>query len=240
MCSSDLITLLDRLYQAVDNAEPRDATGKVNYTAATYLMVLRFYGYDESGNIVYPIKGGLDSPVNTSDPAAVVEKFIPFIISKVNWSIGTKTVSYDFEGAPVGQNIGGGSARGTVPYDVQLVDSTVAGLLGGDAKYSTGTAPNADPGRATTAGAGRGSANDPRRLDLTQPAPATQASVRAVDNAIAAGTPPPPNTAAAPSPKKFITQGLMGAMNDYQQELVRRGTYLIPEDRKSTRLNSSH
>jgi hypothetical protein len=206
------ITLLDRLYEAVANFEPRGADGKVNYTAATYLMVLRFYGYDESGNIVYPIKGGLESPTNTSDPSAVVEKFIPFIISKVNWTIGTKTVSYDFEGAPVGQNIGGGSSRGTIPYDVQLVDSTVGGLLGGTAKYSTGNAPNADPGKATTA---------PK---------ATQASVRAVDNAIDAGTPPPPSAAAAPSPKKTITEGLMGAMNDFQQELVRRGTYKIADE----------
>jgi hypothetical protein len=46
------ITLLERMYEAVANMEPRDAAGKVNYTAATYLMVLRFYGYDESGNIV--------------------------------------------------------------------------------------------------------------------------------------------------------------------------------------------
>jgi hypothetical protein len=221
------ITLLDRLYEAVANMEPKDAAGKVNYTAATYLMVLRFYGYDESGNIVYPVKGGLDSPTNTSDPSAVVEKFIPFIIAKVNWTIGTKTVSYDFEAAPVGQNIGGGSSRGTIPYDVQLVDSTVGGLLGGTAKYSTGTAPNADPGKATTA---------PK---------ATQASVRAVDNSIAAQEASsgdadaqpggfygsaPPTASAAPSPKKVITEGLMGAMNDFQQELVQRGTYLIADE----------
>jgi len=206
------ITLLERMYEAVANMEPRDAAGKVNYTAATYLMVLRFYGYDESGNIVYPVKGGLDSPANTSDPSAVVEKFIPFIIAKVNWTIGSKTVSYDFEAAPVGQNIGGGSSRGTIPYDVQLVDSTVGGLLGGNAKYSTGTAPNASPGASTTA------------------PPSTQASVRAVDNAIAAGTPPPPSAAAAPSPKKVITEGLMGAMNDFQRELVQRGTYLIADE----------
>lgn len=224
------ITLLERMYEAVANMEPRDAAGKVNYTAATYLMVLRFYGYDESGNIVYPVKGGLDSPANTSDPSAVVEKFIPFIIAKVNWTIGTKTVSYDFEAAPVGQNIGGGSSRGTIPYDVQLVDSTVGGLLGGNAKYSTGTAPNANPGASTTAGAGRGSANDPRRTDAATAPTATQASVRAVDNAIAAGTPPPPSAAAAPSPKKVITEGLMGAMNDFQQELVQRGTYLIADE----------
>jgi len=210
------ITLLDRMYEAVANMEPRDAAGKVNYTAATYLMVLRFYGYDESGNIVYPVKGGLDSPVNTSDPSAVVEKFIPFIISKVNWTIGTKTVAYDFEAAPVGQNIGGGSSRGTIPYDVQLVDSTVGGLLGGTAKYSTGTAPNADPGKATTTSK---AASEQERLRAAQAAPGSGSSYN-----------PPPNTAAAPSPKKVITEGLMGAMNDFQQELVQRGTYLIADE----------
>jgi hypothetical protein len=223
------ITLLERMYEAVANFEPRGADGKVNYTAATYLMVLRFYGYDESGNIVYPIKGGLDSPTNTSDPAAVVEKFIPFIISKVNWTIGTKTVAYDFEGAPVGQNIGGGSSRGTIPYDVQLVDSTVGGLLGGTAKYSTGTAPTATPGKSTTytesfdTGSGSGWDNqaqtDQDRLRAAQAAPGSGSSYK-----------PPSTAAAAPSPKKTITEGLMGAMNDFQQELVRRGTYLKADE----------
>jgi len=223
------ITLLDRLYEAVANFEPKESTGKVNYLAATYLMVLRFYGYDESGNIVYPVKGGLDSPVNTSDPSAVVEKFIPFIIAKVNWTIGTKTVAYDFEAAPVGQNIGGGSSRGTIPYDVQLVDSTVGGLLGGNAKYSTGTAPTATPGKSTTytesfdTGSGSGWDNqaqtDQDRLRAAQAAPGSGSSYK-----------PPSTAAAAPSPKKVITEGLMGAMNDFQQELVTRGTYLIADE----------
>ena len=221
------ITLLDRMYDAVANFEPLDSTGKVNYTAATYLMVLRFYGYDESGNIVYPIKGGLESPVSTSDPSAVVEKFIPFIISRVNWTIGSRTVAYDFEAAPVGQNIGGGSARGTIPYDVQLVDSTVGGLLGGDAKYGTGTAPSTDPGKSTTTGYVSDSEqianirnNEQSRLRAAQAAPGSGSSY----------TPPPPTTTAAPTPKKTITQGLMGAMNDFQQELVRKGTYTVADE----------
>jgi hypothetical protein len=223
------ITLLDRLYEAVANFEPKESTGKVNYTAATYLMVLRFYGYDESGNIVYPVKGGLDSPVNTSDPSAVVEKFIPFIIAKVNWTIGTKTVAYEFEAAPIGQNIGGGSSRGTIPYDVQLVDSTVGGLLGGNAKYSTGTAPTATPGKSTTytesfdTGSGSGWDNqaqtDQDRLRAAQAAPGSGSSYK-----------PPSTAAAAPSPKKTITEGLMGAMNDYQQEQVESGNYLIADE----------
>ena len=206
------ITLLDRLYKAVANNEPKDGAGKVNYTAALYLMVIRFYGYDQDGNIQLPIKGGLQTESNTSDPKAAVEKFIPFQLTRVNWTIGSKTVSYDFEGAPVGQTQGGYTSRGTIPYDVQLSDMTVGGLLGADVKYAPDAAPTNNPGQSTTASK-----------------PATQASVRAVDNAIEAGTPAPANASAAPS-KKTVTQGLMGAMNQFQQDLVKRGVYDIADE----------
>lgn len=210
------ITLLDRLYEAVANNEPKDGAGKVNYTSALYLLVIRFYGYDQDGNLQLPIKGGLQSSSDTSDPKAAVEKFIPFQLTKVNWSIGSKTVSYDFEAAPVGQIQGGYTARGTIPYDVQLSDMTVGGLLGLDTKYAPETPPADKPGQSTTA-----------------KTPATQASVRAVDNAIASGTPAAPaapaNAGAAPT-KKTVTQGLMGAMNQFQQDLVKRGVYTIADE----------
>lgn len=206
------ITLLDRLYEAVANNEPKDGAGKVNYTAALYLMVIRFYGYDQDGNIQLPIKGGLETDSTSSDPKAAVEKFIPFQLTRVNWTIGSKTVSYDFEGAPVGQIQGGYTSRGTIPYDVQLSDMTVGGLLGADVKYAPETPPTSNPGQTTTANK-----------------PATQASVRAVDNAIEAGTPAPANASAAPT-KKTVTQGLMGAMNQFQQELVKRGVYTIADE----------
>jgi len=45
------ITLIDRLYQAVQDQAPKDATGAVNYTDAQYLMVIRWYGYDEDRQI---------------------------------------------------------------------------------------------------------------------------------------------------------------------------------------------
>ena len=209
------ITLLDRLYAAVANNEPKDGAGKVNYTAALYLMVIRFYGYDQDGNIQLPIKGGLQSDSNTSDPKAAVEKFIPFQLTRVNWSIGSKTVSYDFEGAPVGQIQGGFTSRGTIPYDVQLSDVTVGGLLGADVKYAPDAPPAATPGKSTTStaptGAFRGQRSDAPAANGTAPAPA-------------------PAKAAAAPPKKVVTQGLLGAMNQFQQDLVTRGVYKIADE----------
>jgi len=216
------ITLLDRLYAAVQDFMP--ASGKnqnINYTSVVYLMVIRFYGYDENGNLVINI--GAPDKTGKSDPNAVIEKYIPFKIGKCDWSVEGKLVTYNIEALAPGVSIGAGTKRGTIPYDLQLTAKSLGELLGGDAQFSTAAAPAANPGTSTTA---------PR---------ATQASVRAVDNAIDAGNtvyyendgtsstsaipPAPPNANAATTPKKTLTQGLMGAMNEYQQELVRNNTY---------------
>jgi hypothetical protein len=229
------ITLLDCLKQAVYNATPKGFDNNVNYTAAQYLMVIRFHGYDESGNLVSPIKGSItDRGGNRTDPTAVVEKFIPFGIKNLNWSIGSKMVTYEWDCAPINILVGGYTARGTIPYDVQLVDSTVGGLLGGDVVFAStagnnvagpgGRGRNANVTAATqartgvnltnsNAGGGRGSANDPRRSD----APTAQAPAKA--NAA------PPATGA-----NKISQGLCEAMNKFQADLVRRGIYTYPDN----------
>jgi hypothetical protein len=75
------ITLLDRLYDAVKDIAPKDGAGVVNYSAATYLMVIRFFGYDENGQLVTP---GQPANSSTSNPKAVIEKFVPFLIKKIN------------------------------------------------------------------------------------------------------------------------------------------------------------
>ena len=204
------ITLLNRLYKAVQNFTPTDTTGKVNYTSAVYLMVIRFYGYDQDGNLIMPIRGGLQTPGNTSDSKAVVEKFIPFHIRKINWGVSSKMVTYEWDCAPVGQNIAGTTSRGTIPYDVSLTNTTVGGLLKGAAVFSTTQPENDNPGAPTTVDA-RGrmtAASDPR---------------------IPANAAPPPATA-APSSKQSLTQGLMDALNQYQLDLVKRGIYTFPDE----------
>jgi len=231
------ITLIDRLYQAVQDQAPKDATGAVNYTAAQYLMVIRWYGYDEAGNLIRPGAKGKDG---LSDPNAICEKFVPFIIKKINWGVGNKLVSYDFECGPVGQLIAGTTARGTVPYDMELSDSTVSGLLGGSAKYGTGATTTSNPGASTTtapatnqsdaetarltrqndAAAGGRTANDPRRTD---------SATGGLNSVTGVALASPAKASAAPTPKKTITAGLMGAMNELQAEYVADGKYQHPD-----------
>lgn len=123
------ITLIDRLYQAVQDHVPKGNDGNINYTAVQYLMVIRWYGYDQNGNLV---KVGANNGEVSTDPNAVVEKFIPFIIRRINWGVSSKLVTYEFDCAPVGQMIAATTARGTIPYDIELSDKTVGGILGGN------------------------------------------------------------------------------------------------------------
>jgi hypothetical protein len=207
------ITLLDKLYRAVQDAgQVQGENQPINYTAAAYLMVIRWYGYDINGNLI--AVGAADPNTGLTDPNAVVEKFIPFIIKKINWSVSSKLVTYDFDCAPIGQMVAGGTRRGTVPYDTQFTASSVSELLGDRLQYTAGTAPNNNPGATTTPTAGQNAVNQTNSTVLS---------------AVAPNTPPPPKASAAPSSKKVIKQGLMGAMNEYQQELVKKGIYDVAD-----------
>ena len=220
------ITLIDRIYQAAQDFVPKNGAGNINYNAVAYLMVIHFYGYDSEGNLVPGIRGA-DASTGLADPNAVIEKFIPFKIKKINWAITGKSTTYEFECGPIGLSVAAGTRRGTIPYDVQLNAGTVGDLLGSKSVYSgSGSSTAANPNQTaatqartgvnltnTAAGGGRGFGYQAGAA--TQ---ATQASVRAVDNAIAAtGSPPKANS--APSTRKMIKQGLMGAMNDFQTEI---------------------
>lgn len=231
------ITLIDRLRDAVANAAPQDPTGKVNYSVATYLMVIRFYGYDSEGKLEQ-VRSKPDQE-GTSDPAAIVEKFIPFRIDQIKWSVGSKLVSYEWVCVPVGQRLAAYASRGTIPYDVQLVDSTVGGLLGGDAAYSTVTTSAANPGASTTQSPAANSRDAQRqaierRNQSTVPNQSAAETARlnrqAGNSAAPITSPAPPKANAAPSDKKTITKGLVGAMNEFQQQLVKQGTFTYADE----------
>lgn len=192
------ITLLDRLKDAVVDFSPTDASGKVNFSAAQFLMAIRFFGYDQNGNLVSP--GIPEMAGNTIKPRAVIEKYIPFLITKINWSVGTKLVTYDIEGAPIGQVIGGSVGRGTVPFDIEITSGTVDEFFGGNAVFYTQAGTVTSPGASTTTGTGGGGANAPA------------------------------NAGAAPSTiNQVVTRGMFDALNQNQQDLVKRNIYEIAD-----------
>ena len=206
------ITLLDRLYRAVQDMaqqlnESTDAP-PINYTAAAYLMVIRWYGYDENGKLVAG-RTDVDPMTGLSDTKSIVEKFIPFNINKINWSVGSKLVTYDFECQPIGQGVASGTRRGTIPYDMQITGGTVGDLLGSNVVYTSTNAPADAPGTSTTSGSGLAGTTSVGRTQTT-----TGTGL--------AGNPPKANSATS---RKIVKQGLMGAMNDALGKLAKEKIY---------------
>lgn len=196
------ITLLDCLYQAVQDMQPQGGSGAVNYAAACYLMVIRFYGYDINGTLQRVAPTG--ATTNQSDPTAVVEKYIPFKIKNISWEVSSKLVSYEFDCAPIGQMVGAGTRRGTIQADVEISGQTVGELLIGSTSNNNATAP------------AQGNRADPNQSD-------------AETARLNRSTTPPPKATAAQQ-KSVNRPGLIGAMNAEQQALLKEGRIEVADE----------
>ena len=190
------ITLIGNLDKAL-NADIGPDAKKKNFNAQQYLLVIRFYGYDQNGQLVQANNPGIGRP---TDSAAFVEKFFPMCITNIRFKVANKLVEYDIEATAPNYNINVGSNRGSIPYNVELSSGTVKDILAGSLVSATSQTTATNPATGTTT------------------------------NTNSASTPPAPGKAnAATSVKTTIRQGLMAALNTYQNELVARGTYQYPD-----------
>lgn len=194
------ISFIRNLDAAVQQFLGGRQNAKRNFTAQIYLLVIRFYGYDDQGNLV---RGGVAAPNQTSDPNAFVEKWYPLIITKVNFRVASKAVEYEIEAKAPPYYINASQGRGTIPFNIELSGQTLKELLAGPSTYTTGaSASTAADARAAAA------ATDSRRLDLTAPAKAN----------------------AAQTNKTTVRAGLMSALNEYQDKLVKSGKVQYPDE----------
>jgi hypothetical protein len=99
----------------------------VNYNEAHYVMVIRFYGYDAQGNLVMPI----DNRTGSTDRQAIIEKFIPFNITGIEFKVANKLVEYTIKGASPAQLTAFSTDRGSIPQNFQFQGTTVSDILQG-------------------------------------------------------------------------------------------------------------
>jgi len=207
------ITLIDRLAQAVADFRSPELQGKpVNYAAAQYLMVIRFYGYDKDGKQVQ-VTGGTVDQEGVSQQGAIVERFIPFKIKGIKFSVGNTLVTYTWECVPVGQLKANYVGRGTIPADIELASKSVGDILGGTVG-DVSSVPAA--GTATQPGASN-------TTNINTPAP--QQEGRSANGTAATTGAANPNTTAAPTNVLTANRGLVKALNDTQQQLVKQGIF---------------
>jgi len=142
------INFLDNLFAATQQyiqVAGADAAVNKNYAAQNFLMVIRFYGYDDQGNLVTVGRTGQDAA--GSDVNAVVEKFIPFQFTSIKFRIANKVVEYDCSAVCPQNNVNTGASRGVIPYNIELQSQTLKDLLTGTPRFAA----NTGEGRATAA-----------------------------------------------------------------------------------------
>lgn len=138
------ISFVQNLDAAVQQFLGSSEIKKRNFTSQIYLFVVKFYGYDDQGNL---IRGGIKAN-GTSDPNAFVEKWYPLIFSKVGFRIANKVVEYEIVAKAPPYQINASSQRGSIPYNVEFSGKTLKDVLGGTGLATT-TAP-ANASAATT------------------------------------------------------------------------------------------
>jgi len=131
------ITLINNIDRAL-NAELGPDEKKKNFNAQQYLLVIRFYGYDQAGNL---IQANRPNPYGFTDPSAFVEKFFPMCITNIRFKVANKLVEYDIEATAPNYNINVGSNRGSIPYNVELSSGTVKDVLSGTLDTVNGDIP---------------------------------------------------------------------------------------------------
>lgn len=215
------ITLLTNLDKAVQAYLGTPEKKKSNFGSQIYLLVIRFYGYDDQGNLV---RGGTTATEQDATGGAFVEKFYPLSIHSIKFKVANKLVEYEITGTSPSYTIATGSSRGTIPYNVELGGITVKDALTGPTVITP--VREATPGRLTPD-------------ELNQRARANGVSAEG-DEPIPDTVPPaPPNAATAPNPKLTIRQGLMTALNQYQEDLVRQEVYTYPDTYSVEFVNAS-
>jgi hypothetical protein len=127
------ITLIENLYKAVsDLYKEKNVSKQANYPMAQYCLVVRFYGYNESGELVTTGRRGTGGKTNLTDPKAIVEKFYPFVITNIKFRIPKdRVVEYEVQAKPIPHFYNKSQDRGTIPFAFELTGETVDQVLRG-------------------------------------------------------------------------------------------------------------
>jgi hypothetical protein len=153
----------------------------------------------------------------------VVEKYIPFVVRNITFKVGNRAVEYQWDCATPATMVNTGPTSATVPYNCQLSGKSLADALGGNLEtvfqpvnQREAREPNTSAPPQVTGGSPQiQPAYSPQVFQATPPRAATSVSA-------------PPKADAAKSVTETVTQGLMAAMNRYQQEIFNLGQIQIP------------
>jgi hypothetical protein len=130
------ITFLDNLYAATQAYVGK----KQNYGSQNFCMVIKFYGYDETGKMV--LAQGLGTSTGGTE---VIEKWIPFQFTGIKFRIANKLTEYECSAVCVPNNVATGQMRGVIPYNLETQADTLKGILSGSSSWKNPPTTSAPP-----------------------------------------------------------------------------------------------
>lgn len=158
------ISLLDNLDAAVKDYF---GAGVKSWQSQQFLFYIKFYGYDDQGNLVAPTNR---DPVGVIDKTAIVEKFIPFVFTGITFRINNKITEWSCEAMVTGNSVASGQFRGVIPYNVELTATTLKDLFNGPAVYQETFDPNGRAsGSSTSPNAGSAGSAPPKASAAPKP-----------------------------------------------------------------------
>jgi hypothetical protein len=133
------ITFIKNLRRATETyiSNQQGGTPNQNYAAQHFLMVIKFYSYDEQGNLVACQGEVVDQQGQQLARQTPLEKFIPFRFTAIKFRIADRLVEYQCEAVVPQVNINAG-ARGAIPYNMEIQARTLQELFVGN-KVTGGT-----------------------------------------------------------------------------------------------------
>lgn len=234
------ISLIANLVDATKRyvaARNQTADQQLNYAAQNYLMVIKFYGYDENGNLM-TASGKVKNAEGAVESEAIVTKYIPFQFTGIKFRIANRITEYECTAVAIRDAIGPSQTRGVIPYNIELSSTTLKELLKGNLTFASANTTTDTSGReragvtATPATVASGLSNS------ASSAPGSLFALEQGQSEIIAGvdlgspvqttvTPAPPKADAAPKPN--LVTGLAAALNQFQGGLVQGEDFLHPD-----------
>jgi hypothetical protein len=181
-----------------------------------YLLVIKFWGYDDSGKLVQAGQSQAGTTGGATSAPAIVTKYFPMVLNTIKFKIANKLVEYELEGTAVQYQINTGQLRAVVPYNIELSSTTLSNAFNGAADViSTTEVTSVTDGKKTT---------DTYTTTITKPRDETTSTDGSTPTPTA-----PPKADAAPTAKLTVRQGIVAAMNKFQQDLVKSEQITYPD-----------
>lgn len=106
-----------------------DISTRPNLYQQHYMVGVKFYGYDQNGQLI-PIDKIGNQHRALNDQYGVYERLFPLIVGKVNWKIDGRATTYSFEAVLQHLQVAFGVKRGTIINQANFEGATVGEVLG--------------------------------------------------------------------------------------------------------------